>query len=112
MRVDIKSWEDVVKETDAPQTKLSLHLRAGILDAYTSGSFMPDDDWYEIRPDKTRNHKEVDEIFFFWNDIFNKESWQSSKPYWFLFTHPEKQLPCIVEFSAYGWMRENDYEPL
>jgi hypothetical protein len=111
MRIDIKSWADVVNETDAPQTKLSLHIRKGVLDAYTAGSFMPDDGWYEIRPDKQQNHKEVEEIFYSWEQIYSTTHWQSDKPYWFIFTHPEKNLPCIVEFHAHGWIDDerDDY---
>ncbi len=112
MRIDIKDWTDIERNTTCVGAKLNLHLREGILDAYVTGYFVPDDGCYEIYPNKTQNHKQVEEIFYDWEQVASPAHWQSQKPYWFLFTHPHKKLPCVVEFYAYGWLLDDDYKSL
>ena len=102
-RVRVKDWSDV-RETASPGLKLDLCIDAGILDAHVLSYFIPDEDRnhgiYELRPDLETNII-VTEMFFDWDQVRTKREWNSDAVYWFIFTHPAKQLPCIVEFRTY-----------
>jgi hypothetical protein len=104
MRVDITSWSDVINNATHTGLKLDLHVESGILDATVHGYFVPDGGAYDLYPDRTQHHATVKEIFFDWVQVHSQSHWQSETSYWFIFTHPEKNLPCVVEINVHAWI--------
>lgn len=101
MRIDVTDWTDVIEQTAHSGLRLNLHTESGVVDATVDGYFVPDGDIYDIRPDLTQHHPSVEEIFVDWEQVATQSHWQTAKPYWFIFTHPMKGLPCIVEFHVH-----------
>lgn len=101
MRIAIKKWEDVRSETASVALKMDLHIAAGVLDATVLGYWQPTDGYYEINPQGQQDHARIKEIFYDWEQVRTQRHWDDHARYWFIFTHPENQLPCIVEWYAF-----------
>jgi hypothetical protein len=106
-RVTLQNWEDVRQAVPWYQQKFDMVLRQGnVFGRATDGwSPLPEDRFADINPRASQNQGEAT-IFYDWEQV-EAHDWtltdtEEAKKHWFLFTHPETNLPHIVEFYAFG----------